>query len=144
MKRTIILIAVIALAVSGAYVVFADEPMGGGMMRGGMMRGGMMNDNQKNQQGMGQQGMMGNMQGRGMKMDNIGSMMNSSSVVATKDGGVIVLMGNELSKYDSNLNLVKQVEIKFDWENWQKMMMQHRNMMMQRRNMMRGGQSNSN
>jgi hypothetical protein len=39
-------------------------------------------------------------------------------------------MGNELIKYDNELNLVKQVEINFNWENWQKMMMQHRNMMM--------------
>lgn len=51
--------------------------------------------------------------------------MNSASMAACPDGGVIVLMGNELFKYDKDLNLVKQVEIKFDWENWQKMMIQY-------------------
>ncbi len=91
MKRTIILIAIVTLAVIGSYIVFAEESMGSGMMGGGMMR----------------RGMMGNMQGRGMMMDYMGSMMNSSSLVATSDGGVVVLMGNELSKYDSELNLVK-------------------------------------
>jgi mono/diheme cytochrome c family protein len=79
------------------------------------------------------------MQHRNMMMQNnrmmgwsgmMGSMMRSSSLVAGSDGGVIVLMGNELIKYDNELNLVKQVEINFNWENWQKMMMQHRNMMM--------------
>ena len=80
-----------------------------------------MNDSERGQQSSGQEGMM---------MNDMGSMMSGSSLVATTDGGVVVLMGNELSKYDKDLNLVKQVEIKFNWDNWQKMMMQRRNMMM--------------
>ena len=105
----------------------------------------MMNDSERGQQSSGQEDMRGGMRGRnmmgtGMMMNEMGSMMNGSSLVATTDGGIVVLMGNELSKYDKDLNLVKQVEVKFDWDNWQKMMMQNRNMMMQNRGMM-GGRS---
>lgn len=67
-------------------------------------------------------------------MDGMISMMSSSAMVATQDGGIVLMIGYELLKYDKDLNLVKKTEIKFDFENWQKMMMQHRNMMM-------GGQS---
>jgi hypothetical protein len=114
--------------------------MGGGMrgrgMMGGGMRGqGMMGGNMQANRMMG-----GGMQGRGMMgVGMMGMMMRSSSLVATSDGGIIALMGNELSKYDKDLNLVKQVEIKFNWDNWQKTMMQHRNMMMQNGGMMGGG-----
>jgi len=33
-------------------------------------------------------------------------------MVAANDGGVIVLAGNKLLKYDKDLNLVKEVEVK--------------------------------
>ena len=33
-------------------------------------------------------------------------------MVATGDGGVIVLAGNKLMKYDADLGLVKEVEVK--------------------------------
>ena len=39
-------------------------------------------------------------------------MMDKTQMVATDEGGVIVLVGNKLSKYDADLNLVKEVEIK--------------------------------
>ncbi|MEJ2647932.1 MAG: cytochrome c [Sedimentisphaerales bacterium] len=58
-----------------------------------------------------------------MMMNSMGMMMSRSSIIPASDGGVIVMMGNQLLKYDSNLNLVKSVEIKFDWQNWQKTMM---------------------
>ena len=116
MKKSIILLTVIALAATGSYVAFAQRQMGG-MQGQGMMGGGM--------------------QGRGMMMNPMGPMMGGSSTVAAQDGGVIVLMGNQLLKYDKNLNLAKKAEIDFDWEKWQTTMMKHRNMMM-------GGQSSSN
>ncbi|MDD5155761.1 MAG: hypothetical protein PHF11_04655 [Candidatus Omnitrophica bacterium] len=50
------------------------------------------------------------------------SMMAGKAMIATGDGGVIVLMGNKLSKYDNDLSLVKEVEIKMDTEGMQKMM----------------------
>jgi hypothetical protein len=49
------------------------------------------------------------MEGKGMM-----GMMKPSSIVASNDGGVIVMTGNKLQKYDKNLNLVKEVEIKVD------------------------------
>jgi len=38
-------------------------------------------------------------------------MMGKTQMVATDEGGVIVLAGNKLLKYDADLNLVKEVEI---------------------------------
>lgn len=48
--------------------------------------------------------------------------MHSKSMVASSDGGIIVMSGNKLLKYDKDLNLVKEVEIKVDMEGMQKMM----------------------
>jgi hypothetical protein len=42
--------------------------------------------------------------------------MMTKQMVATSDGGVIVLVGNKIIKYDKNLNLVKETEIKMDME----------------------------
>ena len=117
MKKAMILLIIVLIA-AGTYVVVAQQNEGdrmGGMMRGGMMRGGM--------------------QGRNMMMsENMGPIMHGGSMVATPDGGVIVMMGNELMKYDKDLNLTKKAEIKFDWENWQKMMSQRSEMMGQSEN----------
>lgn len=71
-------------------------------------------------------GMMGHgMMGQGMmdkgKMMEMGKKMMSKSVVATSDGGVVVLIGNKLQKYDKNLELKKEVEIKVDMESMRKM-----------------------
>lgn len=63
-------------------------------------------------------GMMGH-EWKGPK-EMMGPMMMKSmmekTLVATSDGGVVVLIGNKLIKYDKNLNLVKEVEIKVDME----------------------------
>ena len=40
------------------------------------------------------------------------AMMGKPQMVATDEGGVIVLAGNKLMKYDAELNLVKEVEVK--------------------------------
>ena len=53
------------------------------------------------------QGMTG---GKKMGMGHGGGMQ--PTVVATNDGGVVVLMGNKLAKYDSELNLIGEVEMK--------------------------------
>ncbi|MFA5119276.1 MAG: hypothetical protein WC695_10625 [Candidatus Omnitrophota bacterium] len=45
-------------------------------------------------------------------------------MTATNDGGVVVLIGNRLMKFDKTLGLIKEVEIKQDMEGMQKMMMQ--------------------
>lgn len=52
----------------------------------------------------------------GMPMPGMGKtccpMMGKAQMVATDEGGVIVLAGNKLMKYDADLNLVKEVEVK--------------------------------
>ncbi len=57
-----------------------------------------------------------NMEGSmGMMMPGMGKMccpmMGKTQMVATDEGGVIVLAGNKLVKYDANLNLVKEAEV---------------------------------
>ena len=45
-----------------------------------------------------------------------GMRMRPKTVIATSDGGVIIFSGTKLSKYDKDLNLVKEVGIKADAE----------------------------
>jgi len=84
---------------------------GQGMMNHGMMGQGMMG-----------QGMMGMMPGMMM-----GGMMGKS-MVSTKDGGVVIMIGNKLYKYDKNLSLKKEAEVEIDYQGMQKMMMKMKNM----------------
>lgn len=56
------------------------------------------------------------------KMMKMFHMMMVKNMVATNDGGVIVLVGDKLQKYDKNLVLQKETEIKIDEKQMQKMM----------------------
>ena len=59
------------------------------------------------------------------KMHGIGHccpIMMGKSLVATEDGGVVVMCCNKLFKYDKDLVLQKEAEIKIDKECIQKMM----------------------
>ncbi len=110
MKRyMIVAVAVALLAMVGTYGVLAQQDTQtptppGGMGRGpGMMRGGA---------GMMPQGMMAH-QGCAMCGMMTGAMM-WKSMTATSDGGVIVAVGNRLIKYDNQLNVVKDTELKID------------------------------
>ncbi len=116
MKKSIIAVtAVLILTVSELALAQMDKgkdmmgDKGMGMMKGEMMDKGMMD-----------KGMMGDgmMDGGMMKMMKMmhahGMMMRSPTMVASNDGGVIVLSGNKLYKYDKSLNLVKEAEIKMD------------------------------
>ena len=86
-----------------------ESTMGKEMTPGGMTgRHGMMEHKQK----------MEPEHKRGMMMQS----MMSKSLVATSDGGVVVMVGNKLLKYDKNLNLVKEAEIKMDFEGMKEMM----------------------
>ena len=60
-------------------------------------------------------GMMGMMGGKGMMgmMKMCQSMMNKPSMVAVGNG-VVVLSGKKLYKYDANLNLVKEADVKVE------------------------------
>jgi hypothetical protein len=90
---------------------YAKEKVMGGM--NGMMGErdmGMMS-------GMMGHGMMGGMKGHGMmggSMMDMKSKMcscNGASMIAGEKGGVIVLFGDDLYKFDKDLNLVKKVEL---------------------------------
>lgn len=48
--------------------------------------------------------------------------MMKKEIIATSDGGAIVLFGNTLYKYDKDLNLVKKTEIEIDYEAMKKKM----------------------
>ncbi len=54
----------------------------------------------------------GMMEGKGM-MKMCHAMMNKPSMVAVGDG-VVVLAGKKLYKYDANLNLVKEADVKME------------------------------
>ena len=103
MKKSIAVItAVVVLGVTG--IAFAQmEDKGKEMMKdkAGMMEG--------------KGGMMGMMEGKGMMgmMKMCQSMMNKPSMVAVGDG-VVVLSGKKLYKYDANLSLVKEADIKVE------------------------------
>lgn len=58
------------------------------------------------------------MSGKMMMMKN----MMKKSMVATKDGGVIVMIGNKLLKYDKDLKLKKEVKIEMDMQEMKDMM----------------------
>ena len=56
-----------------------------------------------------------------------GGMMKSMacpSIIATEDGGVVIMAYNKLTKYDKELNFVKEAEIKIDTESMKKAMTQ--------------------
>ena len=118
MKRSIVVVMIAALFMLIPVICFSEEPVEQkdtatletttperGMMGQGMMAKGMMG------QPMMQQGQARPMQGMMMKA------MMEKEMVATPDGGVIIMVGNKLLKYDKDLNLKKEVEIvKFDKE----------------------------
>ena len=76
------------------------------------------------------QGMMGGMMMEHMMMKS----MMDKSVVPTEDGGIVIVAGNKIMKYDKDLNLVKEAEIKMDMDAMQKNMME----MMRKCTMMKG------
>jgi len=84
---------------------------------------------------MGKEKMMGMCPMHGMMM---GSMM-AKSMVATGDGGIVVMAGSKLIKYDKDLNLLKEVEVKMDMEGMQKKMSQMMEQCPMCKNMMQGG-----
>lgn len=101
--RWMVLAAVVVLATIVAVVALAQQPSEPGMMgRGGMMGGqGMMG------QGMGMTGMCP------MHTGTMGAMMGRGAL-AVEGKYLYVLAGNKILKYDPNLKLVRQAEIKMD------------------------------
>ncbi len=113
--QVLVLTAVLVLTVSGLSLAQMDkgkDTMGDKGM--GMMGHGMMKDDM-----MGKEGMMG---GKKMGMCPMMQSMRQQQVVATSDGGIIVVGGNKITKYDKDLNVVKEVEQKIDMKGMEKMM----------------------
>ena len=131
MKRSLITIAVVIIVGTSGLAVAQINDMGKEKMgdKAGMMegKGGMM-------------GMMGKgmMDGKMMGMCPMMKSMMERSVVATSDGGVVVVMGNKLTKYDKELNVTKEVELKMDMEGMQKMMDNMKSMCPMMKGMMGG------
>ena len=110
MKKTLVVLTLAAIMMIAQNSAFAQEPkeeksmmMGEGKMHGGEMLCG---------------GMMGMCPMHGMMMKQ----MMGRSIIATEDGGIVVIMGNKIAKYDKKLNLVNEVELKVDFEMMQKKM----------------------
>ena len=125
MRNVVSVVVVVFLLGTATFVLAQEEKgkMGEQEMKGmmgekkcPMMGKGMMMDKEK----------MGAMRGMMPGMMMHGKM--SASMVATPDGGVIVLSGNTLTKYDKNLNVVKEVELKCCGEGMEKCPMMRKGM----------------
>lgn len=96
MKKTAFVVVLMLLVLAASSIGFAQEPA--------EMKEQMVVKEMKG-------GMMGMQPGLSIMKKMMGGQM-----VATKDGGVIVLIGKKLLKYDKDLNLQKEAEIKVDLE----------------------------
>ena len=111
MEKAALVLSFLFVSACSSVLVFAeDQPMDMGPSED-MQQQRPPHDSQGGSEGMMGGGKMGMMKGGMMKG---GGMMQHSSMVATSDGGVIVLSGHKLAKYDSDLNLVKEVQLKME------------------------------
>ena len=96
-KSILIFVATLGFAYAFSTSCFAEEMQG-------------MN-NRDMGQGRSGQGMMKGGPGQGKMNPMMMGMMHKDSVVATSDGGVVVLSGPRLLKYDASLTLVNEIEL---------------------------------
>jgi hypothetical protein len=99
MRTKILILGLLAVAICG-QVAYAEDFQG--------------MDNSAQREMMGEQMQDGPKPGKGgmMKMGpGMMGMMQKDTVVATSDGGVVVMQGPRLIKYDKDLTLVKEVEL---------------------------------
>ena len=119
MKKVLSLMFIGLLFALVQPVLADDEPAMNQEMQGPMMKEHeMMEYHHRHHKGM---------MGHGMMQSGMGMMcpmmkMGEPQMVSVGDG-VVILIGNKLIKYDKNLNVVKEVEIKVDMEAMKKMMM---------------------
>jgi len=124
MKRTYVMVAIVAAVGLVTYWALAAETsesnkgmMGQGMMEKGMMGQGTMSQGTMGQHMTGQSMMGGGMMGGMCPMHMMmGRMASTVYMVPTSDDGAIVIMGKTLFKYDKDLKLVKQTEMRIDLE----------------------------
>jgi hypothetical protein len=130
-KSTLVAIVTAFILVSGGicFAQTGDEQTGqmGDMMSGQAMMGhyqDMSNLGMKGQQQMMNRCPMGKGMMSGMSMSG----MMSKSMVPTEDGGIVVMIGNKLYKYDKKLKLEKEAEVPVDYKGLKGMMMNMQNM----------------
>lgn len=109
---------IVFMVTAAPYMYGEDKSITGRMDDGMMMDKYAPKSDMSKHQEMMQQGMMMHM-------------MMMKEVVPTADGGVVVLMGDKLFKYDKNLELKKETELKIDWDRMQKMMQEMKQRMSQ-------------
>src|SRR5437870_4124994 len=112
--KKLFVISIMVLFCSAVTLSFAEEGMEkmGGMEKTGDMGGPGMDKPMMGQgmMGKGEMGMGQGMMGKGM-MGMMCPMMESLArpqIVSTGDGGFVILAGTKLTKYDKNLNVVKE------------------------------------
>jgi len=113
-KLTAVVLTAVLVLASG--LTFAQDTA---MNKDGMMdkgdKGGMM--------GMMGKGMMGDKcMMMGMTQNGMMMKMMEKTVIATTDGGVVVVTANKISKFDKDLNLVKEADLKMDMDGMHTMM----------------------
>ncbi len=119
MRKSIIVAIITAFILTSGGICFAQASDDQTGKMGKMMSDqGMMGHQKKSDKGM-------------MGRDQMGKGMMSKSMVATQDGGVVVMIGNRLYKFDQNLNLKKETEITVDYEGMKGMMMKMQKMRME-------------
>lgn len=125
MKKIWIVAMAALITVGVAYFALAEEPMGK-MMGKEMMPKPMMG-----------KGMPGACPMMCPMHTMMAKCMMHKEMVATEEGGVIVMMGNKLMKYDKDLNMVKEVEMQIDMEAIQKKMQEMQKECMEKCQMMK-------
>jgi len=116
MKRIIPAAVVILMAAGVAYLAFAADQPGTMMGKGAMPDSNMPMMHKE---------MMGKMMPQMCPMHSMMAQgMMHKEIVATQDGGVIVMYDNKLLKYDKDVNFVKEVELKIDTKAMQEKMQQ--------------------
>jgi hypothetical protein len=114
MRKSVVMVSVVAVSLMFSFAAFANEPVKAADPAAVKTEG---------SAGKGCQFDKGMMKGNfmpGMMMEH----MMAKQMVATSDGGVIILIGHKIIKYDKNLNLVKEAEIKMDMEEMKEGMME--------------------
>lgn len=102
MKKLLVMGMVVYAAVVSAAIVCAEEAKSPAIEKQDAPAGRWMHRN------------------KGAMMGGMMKCMSDKSLVATSDGGVVVLVGHKLIKFDKDLNVVKEVEIGIDVEEMKK------------------------
>jgi hypothetical protein len=120
------------LLLSGSLLAFAGTQENEKMSGHDKMHGSEeMSQDMAGMKGMHMDSEMDRMQGKMPMMQARMSMMQGMmkpEVVPTQDGGIVIVMGGFILKYDSELNLVRKTEIEIGSDDMKAMMKKHKRM----------------